>query len=107
MTKLGAAPISAPGWTAQPHEGVKIVDCDVHHNFERPEQLLPYLSSFWQNHLIDQGLHLPSAGYSNIPFRTNRADLKDPELKESATSTFRWSLCSASISTHGTSTTRY
>ena len=43
MTKLGAKPISAPGWTAQPAEGVKIVDCDVHHNFEQPEQLLPYL----------------------------------------------------------------
>ena len=82
MTKTGAAPISAPGWTAQPKEGVKIVDCDVHHNFERPEQLLPYLPRFWQNHLIDQGLHLPSAGYANIPFRTNRPDLKDPALKE-------------------------
>ena len=82
MTKLGATPIAAPGWTAQTKEGVKIVDCDVHHNFEQPEQLLPYLSRFWQNHLLDQGLHLPSAGYANIPYRTNRPDLKDPDLKE-------------------------
>ena len=45
MSKLGAAPISAPGWTGKPREGVAIVDCDVHHNFRHPEQLLPYLST--------------------------------------------------------------
>ena len=78
MTKPGATPIAAPGWTARPNKGVNIVDCDVHHNFEQPEQLLPYLPKFWQDHLLNQGLHLPSGGYSNIPYRTNRPDLKAP-----------------------------
>ena len=42
--------------------------------FANPEQLLPYLSTFYQEHLLDQGLHL--GGYPNIPIRTNRTDLK-------------------------------
>ena len=74
MSQVGAAPITAPGWTAKPKNGVAIVDCDVHHNFRHPEQLLPYLSTFYQEHLLDQGLHL--GGYPNIPIRTNRTDLK-------------------------------
>ena len=74
MSQIGATPITAPGWTGKPKNGVAIVDCDVHHNFRNPEQLLPYLSTFYQEHLLDQGLHL--GGYPNIPIRTNRTDLK-------------------------------
>ena len=74
MSQVGAKPITAPGWTGKPKNGVAIVDCDVHHNFRNPEQLLPYLSTFNQEHLLDQGLHL--GGYPNIPIRTNRTDLK-------------------------------
>ncbi len=74
MSQIGAAPITAPGWTGKPKNGVAVVDCDVHHNFRNPEQLLPYLSTFYQEHLLDQGLHL--GGYPNIPIRTNRTDLK-------------------------------
>ena len=74
MSQVGATPITAPGWTGKPKNGVAIVDCDVHHNFRNPEQLLPYLSTFNQEHLLDQGLHL--GGYPNIPIRTNRTDLK-------------------------------
>ena len=80
--KKGAAPIAAPGWTAKPKNSVKLVDCDLHHNFRDPEELLPYLSKFYQDHLLDQGLHLPGAGYANTPYRKTRTDLKDPELKE-------------------------
>ncbi len=80
--KPGSAPVSAPGWTKRPKEDVAIIDCDVHHAFRSPEQLLPYLSTFYQNHLHDQGLHLPGQGYANIPYRLTRTDLKDPELKE-------------------------
>ena len=82
MSKLGAVPITAPGWTANPKAGVAIVDCDVHHNFRQPEELLPYLSKFYQEHFYDQGLHLPGSGYSNTPYRTTRPDLKEPDLKE-------------------------
>ena len=74
MSEAGAAPITAPGWTAKPKDGVSIVDCDVHHNFRDPRQLLPYLSTFYQEHLLDQGLHLGT--YSNVPIRRVRTDLK-------------------------------
>lgn len=80
--KAGAAPVAAPGWTAKAGPGVKLVDCDVHHNFREPEDLLPYLSKFYQEHLLDQGLHLPAAGYANTPYRRTRPDLKDPMLRE-------------------------
>ena len=83
MSQVGATPITAPGWTSKPKEGVAIVDCDVHHNFRHPEQLLPYLSKFYQEHLLDQGLHL--GGYSNIPIRTNRTDLRDRMEKKDPT----------------------
>ncbi|MEM7128907.1 MAG: amidohydrolase family protein [Chloroflexota bacterium] len=79
-TKLGATPIMAPGWTAEPREKVGLVDCDVHHNFRQPSDLLPYLSKFWQDHLLDQGLHLPGGGHPNTPMRSNRSDLKEPDL---------------------------
>ena len=74
MSQIGAKPVTAPGWTAKPKNGIAIVDCDVHHNFRHPTQLLPHLSKFWQEHLLDQGLHL--GGYPNIPIRSNRVDLK-------------------------------
>ncbi len=81
MSQAGAAPITAPGWTARPKDGVAIVDCDVHHNFRHHEQLLPYLSTFYQEHLLDQGLHLGT--YSNIPLRTTRTDLRGrPEKRD-------------------------
>ena len=73
---------AAPHPTVRSREAVGIVDCDVHHNFRRPEELLPYLPKFYREHLLDQGLHLPYDGYANIPFRRTRPDLKDPKLKE-------------------------
>ena len=74
MSQIGSRPVTAPGRTAKPKNGIAIVDCDVHHNFRHPTQLLPYLSKFYQEHLLDQGLHL--GGYPNIPIRSNRVDLK-------------------------------
>ena len=74
MSQIGATPITAPGWTANPKDGLAIVDCDVHRNFRHPEQLRPYLSIFYQERCLDQGLHL--GRFPNIPIRTNRVDLK-------------------------------
>ena len=82
INRKGSAPIAAPGWTARQAEGVKLVDCDIHHSFRQPEDLLPYLPKFYQEHLLDQGLHLPGSGYANSPYRRTRPDLKDPELKD-------------------------
>ena len=81
MTKLGTAPITAPGWTGKPKEGIALIDCDVHHNYKSASELMPYMPKFYQDHMVDQGLHLPGAGYSNVPYRQNRPDLKEPELQ--------------------------
>ena len=80
-SRTGAAPVAAPGWTARKDSALRIVDCDVHHSFESPEQLLPYLSKADREHLIDQGMHIGGTPYPNVPFRTTRPDLKDPGLK--------------------------
>ena len=79
--RIGTAPVAAPGWTARKDSALRIVDCDVHHSFESPEQLLPYLSKADREHLIDQGMHVGGTPYPNVPFRTTRPDLKDPGLK--------------------------
>ena len=57
------------------------MDCDVHHSFESPEQLLPYLSKVLSEHLYDQGLTFGGGGYPNTPYRKTRNDIKDPDLK--------------------------
>ena len=53
----------------------------VHHSFESPEQLIPYLPKFYQEHLYDQGLTFGGGGYPNTPLRKTRNDIKDPDLK--------------------------
>ncbi|MCY4070748.1 MAG: hypothetical protein OXG60_05585, partial [Chloroflexi bacterium] len=50
--KKGATPIAAPGWTGKAADHVKLVDCDVHQTFCEPEDLLPYLPKFYQEHLL-------------------------------------------------------
>ena len=110
MRQIGSTPVTAPGWTAKPKDGIAIVDCDVHHNFRHPTQLLPYLSKFYQEHLLDQGLHL--GGYPNIPIRSNRVDIrggsKKPPSRHRKTlaatpeiSTSHWSSSKMSISMSG------
>ena len=80
-TKVGAAPVTAPGWTAKPKQDIAVVDCDVHHNLRQPHDLLPHLPRVYREHLLDQGLLLPSAGYFNIPLRAVRTDLQDPDTQ--------------------------
>ena len=77
MANSASRPISAPGWTGRPKDGIAIVDCDVHHNLTSAEDLLPYLPRVHQESLHDQGLSLPAAGYFNIPFRACRPDLSE------------------------------
>ncbi len=81
MSKPGTTPITAPGRTGKRREGVTLVDCDIHHNFKSASDLMTYMPKFYQDHLIDQGLHLPGGGFANVPYRQNRPDLKEPELQ--------------------------
>ena len=77
MVIAGTQPVTAPGWTSKPKEGIAIIDCDVHHNVTQPEDLCPYLPRVYQEHFLDQGLSLPSAGYFSVPLRAVRRDLSD------------------------------
>ena len=70
-------PVVAPGWTGDPKRDVKIIDCDVHHNISKPEDLLPYLPKAHRESFLDQGLMTPSTGFFNVPFRKVRTDLSD------------------------------
>ena len=77
MEMVGATPVVAPGWTGDPKRDVAIIDCDIHHNISRHEDLLPYLPKPYQEHFLDQGLITPTAGFFNVPFRSVRRDLSD------------------------------
>jgi predicted TIM-barrel fold metal-dependent hydrolase len=77
MTMLGARPVTAPGWTGQPRQGVAIVDCDIHHSVSKNEDLIPYLSRAYQERVTDQGFLFPGSGYFNVPKRAARTDLAD------------------------------
>ena len=101
--KKGAAPIAAPGWTAKSKERVKLVDCDVHHNIHDPEQLLPYLPKFYQEHLLDQGCTCPAAV---TPTRPSAAPVPISKTRnsKSATSTSRLNSRRKNCSTAGIST---
>jgi predicted TIM-barrel fold metal-dependent hydrolase len=77
MTMLGARPVTAPGWTGQPHQGIAIVDCDIHHAVSKNEDLLPYLPRVYQERVTDQDFLFPGSGYFNVPKRAARTDLAD------------------------------
>ncbi len=77
MTMLGARPVTAPGWTGGPRQGVAIVDCDIHHSVGKNEELLPYLPRVYRERVTDQGFLFPGSGYFNVPKRAARTDLAD------------------------------
>ena len=52
-----------------------IVDCDVHHQTEKVEELFPYLPRHYVEHIQDFGAMMPSVGYTNMPGKGSRHDL--------------------------------
>ena len=70
-------PVVAPGWTGDPKRDIQIIDCDVHHNINKHEDLLPYLPKAHRESFLDQGLITPTTGFFNVPFRKCRTDLSD------------------------------
>ena len=74
-TRLGARPITAPGWTGKPRTDLALIDCDVHQSIKTPEDLFPYLPRVYRDHVIEQGLCLPGSGYFNVARDAARTDL--------------------------------
>ena len=77
--RAGTQPVTAPGWTAKPTAGIAIIDCDVHQNVTKLEDLLPYLPRIYREHFLDQGIPMPSSGYFNVSVRAVRSDLSDEQ----------------------------
>jgi predicted TIM-barrel fold metal-dependent hydrolase len=83
---IQAAPTSAPIAT-QPDEkraprskkpdALRIIDCDVHHQFEKPDVLFPYLPRQYVEYIKDFGTMMPGVGYTNMPGSGARHDLWD------------------------------
>ena len=53
----------------------EIIDCDVHHNVEKPEALFPFLPRQYVEQIKDFGSMMPGLGYTNMPGKGSRHDL--------------------------------
>ncbi|NJN81432.1 MAG: hypothetical protein HC802_03545 [Caldilineaceae bacterium] len=53
----------------------RIIDCDVHHQFDDPKTLFPYLPRHYVEHIQDFGSMMPTLGHTNIPGNGARHDL--------------------------------
>jgi len=54
-----------------------IIDVDVHHQFDKPEVLFPYLPRQYVEYIKDFGTMMPGLGYTNMPGNGARHDLWD------------------------------
>ena len=54
---------------------IRLVDCDVHHTVEKPDDLFPYLPSHYVEYIKDFGTMLSSVGYTNMPVKGVRNEL--------------------------------
>lgn len=52
-----------------------IIDCDVHHQYGKPETLFPYLPRHYVEYIKDFGPMMPGIGYTNMPGSGARTDL--------------------------------
>ncbi|MGB5052262.1 MAG: hypothetical protein WBO46_25155, partial [Caldilineaceae bacterium] len=66
---------SAANGAARGKQPVGIVDCDVHHQYDKPETLFPYLPRHYVEYIKDFGPMMPGIGYTNMPGNGARTDL--------------------------------
>ncbi len=52
-----------------------IIDCDVHHQYDKPETIFPYLPRHYVEYIKDFGPMMPGIGYTNMPGSGARHDL--------------------------------
>jgi uncharacterized protein len=72
---LGGRLVTAPGWTGQPRTDLALIDCDIHHKINKPEELAPYLPRVYREQVSDQGFRSVGNGYFSIPNNAGRTDL--------------------------------
>lgn len=89
MTLTATVPSEAPTQTngatvyAQPvapqkrKQALGVIDCDVHHQFDDPKVLFPYLPRQYVEYIKDFGTMMPGVGYTNMPGSGARHDLWD------------------------------
>ncbi len=53
----------------------EIIDCDVHHNVGKSEELFPFLPRQYVEQIQDFGSMMPGLGYTNMPGKGSRHDL--------------------------------
>lgn len=66
-----------PAAPKKPKSALGIIDCDVHHQFDKPEVLFPYLPRHYIEWIKDFGAMMPGIGYTNMPGSGARVDLWD------------------------------
>ncbi|MEX1018939.1 MAG: amidohydrolase family protein [Litorilinea sp.] len=52
-----------------------IIDCDIHHQFDDPATLFPWLPRHYIEHIKEFGAMMPSLGHTNVPGKGARQDL--------------------------------
>ena len=73
----GAAVHEQPTTPRKPKQAVPVIDTDVHHQFDKPEVLFPYLPRQYVEYIKDFGTMMPGIGYTNMPGNGARHDLWD------------------------------
>lgn len=68
------APDPASAQTGRPPRQ-RIIDCDVHHQFDEPSVLFPYLPRNYVENIKDFGPMMPNLGHTNVPGKGARTDL--------------------------------
>jgi predicted TIM-barrel fold metal-dependent hydrolase len=58
-------------------QSLAVIDCDVHHQFDDPKVLFPYLPRQYVEYIQDFGTMMPGIGYTNMPGKGARHDLWD------------------------------
>ena len=49
---LGGQLVTAPGWTGRARTDLALIDCDIHHKINKPEDLTPYLPRVYREQLF-------------------------------------------------------
>ncbi|HRJ41134.1 MAG: hypothetical protein KJZ86_10920 [Caldilineaceae bacterium] len=71
---MSATTIAAPAAGAATRP-TGIIDCDVHHQYAKPETLFPYLPRHYVEYIKDFSPIMPGIGYANMPGNGARTDL--------------------------------
>lgn len=65
---------------------LKLIDCDVHHNMQGIKPLMPYLSSYWRDFIVESGYKgLPGATYPKMAGAGERIDARPGDGRPAGT----------------------